>query len=654
MTVAGRSVIATRGTNGPQGRCYIALAASVARRYNREIMKRFLLILVLGAAVAFAVWFGMRGKILTGSSNAAVSALLPKETLALVHVPDFNRTREEWHRTDIYALWREPALQDFLKKPLANLGASDRATETLADLQALGVRDAFLAVTGWQSSQPELAAGFHFDGASSDAEKIIGKWRAAAERHAPGLTSSVVTHEGHDLQLMTSETATIATAYAGQWFLAANNVESLKTLLDRVDERLKDGPATLGADERYIAAFKHMPMGYALFGYGRVDKYFETLATRTPEAATNPQFDVLRQIGTIAASTTIENGKMHDVMFVGMPKRADEDELTRSSLALATNDSFLYLAALLHLPKEIAVPDPAGASASSWLVKLQQKMAALGATGFTIEEFNSAFAPEGSVIGAWPENTRMPALLASLPVRDVEKAKQIVAAVTAVADEDRTWTHASKEGVEYYTLPPSNPLIPFAPTIGVTKGLLVAGADAASVEAAITRGTAGAAGLASATHFKTAENLVPKPAQAFIFVDPALLYTRLDAAVRPMLVMAAAFVPGIAGKVDLGKLPPPEVITRHLSPLVLSQNYQSDGYVTEAVGPVSLYQAALGIASAAGAASSFYQKHTGSGGPGGQAAPMVPTLSNTPASVASSPDDEGVSDEEPAGGSPEP
>jgi hypothetical protein len=72
-----------------------------------------------------------------------------------------------------------------------------------------------------------------------------------------------------------------------------------------------------------------------------------------------------------------------------------------------------------------------------------------------------------------------------------------------------------------------------------------------------------------------------------------------------VLVLAATFVPAIAETVDLQKLPPPEVVTRHLSPLVLSQAYETDGYVTESVGPVSVYHAGLGVAIAAGFANSF-------------------------------------------------
>jgi hypothetical protein len=60
--------------------------------------------------------------------------------------------------------------------------------------------------------------------------------------------------------------------------------------------------------------------------------------------------------------------------------------------------------------------------------------------------------------------------------------------------------------------------------------------------------------------------------------------------------MAAAFVPAIAGSVDPTKLPPAEVITKHLSPIVSSQRYNRDGYVAESIGPITLDQSAVALA----------------------------------------------------------
>jgi hypothetical protein len=63
-----------------------------------------------------------------------------------------------------------------------------------------------------------------------------------------------------------------------------------------------------------------------------------------------------------------------------------------------------------------------------------------------------------------------------------------------------------------------------------------------------------------------------------------------------MLLMAAAFMPAMAASVDPTKLPSPEVITKHLSPIVSSQRYDRDGYVAESIGPVTLDQSAIALA----------------------------------------------------------
>jgi hypothetical protein len=60
----------------------------------------------------------------------------------------------------------------------------------------------------------------------------------------------------------------------------------------------------------------------------------------------------------------------------------------------------------------------------------------------------------------------------------------------------------------------------------------------------------------------------------------------------------------------------------------MSQTYQNDGYVTESVGPISIYQAALGIAAASGAAATLYQTNAGT------SAVAVPSTSSSPAAAA--------------------
>ena len=82
-------------------------------------MKRLTLLILALAVAAFAGWYfwNLSQRI----SSAPVSALLPRDTIFLAHMPDFNQTRDQWHHSDIYQLYREPAVQDFLRKPLGNL-----------------------------------------------------------------------------------------------------------------------------------------------------------------------------------------------------------------------------------------------------------------------------------------------------------------------------------------------------------------------------------------------------------------------------------------------------------------------------------------------------------------------------------------------------
>jgi hypothetical protein len=150
------------------------------------------------------------------------------------------------------------------------------------------------------------------------------------------------------------------------------------------------------------------------------------------------------------------------------------------------------------------------------------------------------------------------------------------------------WTKTEKNGVAYFYMQSPWALFAITPTIALSNQVLIAGLDSVSVESAINRTSKSSSGLADSTAYKSAVRTVPTPTVAFVYVDTALLYSRLDAALRPMLLMSAAFMPAISDYVDVGKLPPPEIVIKHLSPIVSSQRYDGDGYVTESTGPVTL------------------------------------------------------------------
>ena len=544
-------------------------------------MKRLGLLVILAAVAAGGVVYTVKRAQSTAPAN--VAALLPRGTIALAHVPGFKRTRDDWHQSDLYKLYQEPAVQDFLNRPLSKIPQQDTASETAADLERLGIQDVFVAVTSIENNNPHLIGGFQFRGGQSEAEKIIAKWRSH-------LVHDESKHEAEDYQqhkidIVGAAPNQVATVYDGQWFFAANDLAELKAVLDRADGRDKDRQTTLEAEATFHAAMAHMPSSYGLLFYLQPKKLSESLASlRNSLGLSGDQGAVVDQIQSICGAARFDKGKIRDVLFVGMPKSQSEQKLVRSSLTLGTPDTLFYLSTLLN-PDRLAGINQAGLPLGSWL----QKVFAAGArAGLTADDWKTAFDLELGSLADWPQSAHWPSIITTLRVKDPARANKIVNALTRVIDEDVPWKKSEKDGVAYFYMQSPWALLAITPTIALSNQVLIVGLDSVSVEAAIKRSANAASTLATLSTYKNAEYSVPAPTNAFVYIDTALLYTRLDAALRPMLLMSAAFMPAISDYVDVGKLPPPETVAKHLNPIVSSQRYEGDGYMTESVGPVTL------------------------------------------------------------------
>ena len=252
---------------------------------------------------------------------------------------------------------------------------------------------------------------------------------------------------------------------------------------------------------------------------------------------------------------------------------------------------------------------------------------ALSDSGITAADWKAAFGIELGSLANWPSSAHWPSLLVTLPVTDATKAEKIVEALLR-AEEDGSWTATEKDGVRYFSKQSAASFVAITPTIALSDRILIVGLDPTSVEEAIKRARGSSSELADSQTYKGADRLLPAPTNFFAYIDTAQLYSRLDASLRPMLLMAAAFVPAVAGSIDPTKLPAPEVITKHLSPIVSSQRYDGDGYMAESIGPITLDQLGIGVAifSSFGAAAA---RQTGLGAPA-TALPPAPSPSPTP------------------------
>jgi hypothetical protein len=555
-------------------------------------MKRSVFLLILAAVAAVGITYALRRAVKTAPT--ALSALLPRETIFVAHMPDFNRTREEWHHSDIYALYHEPAVQDFLRKPLAMFPKPSVTAQTLREIERLDPKDVFLALTSIDSNNnPRFVSGFRFRGSQDEAEAIVAKLRAAFLEKNPHAKRETSPYQHHQIESITAAFFTLTTAYDGQWFFASSDVAELKALLDRADRRNKDRQSALSADGSYHAALGHMPSSYALFFYLQPKVFGQKLATLRAAVAkpvTPGQRTMIEKMRAVCGATRFENGKIHDVLFIEMPRLEQDANLERSSLGLATKDTFFYLATLLNLGQKIdALSQTAGFGG-----RVQRLFQILSANAITSDDWKAAFGLELGLLADWPANARWPSILLTLPVKDATKANQIVEALSKV-DEDANWARTEKDGGRYFSMQSPASLVAIAPTIALSKQILVGGLDQTSVEAAMKRSGTAASDLSNSQAFKAAARSVPAPTNFFAYIDTGLLYTRLDATLRPMLLMSAAFMPAVKNYVDSSKLPAPEVVTKHLSPIVSSQRYDRDGYMAESVGPLTLSQAAIGV-----------------------------------------------------------
>jgi hypothetical protein len=585
-------------------------------------MKRILFLLIALAVAAFAGWYYWQFS--QRLSSAPAAALLPRETIFVAQIPDFNRARDEWQRCDIYQLYREPAVQDFLRKPLGNAPKTDAVSQTLLEIEQLAPKNAFVALISIENNNPRIVGGFRFRGSQEEAERIIGKWRSILVGQNSSLKREKVQYQGHEIEATKTGSFSVATAYDPPWFFAATDAADIQALLDRADRRASNPNNSLDKDETYRAAISRRPSNDVVFFYLQPKTFSQRLAALRAAVGSTPapgEGTMLEKMRCITGSMRFENGKIHDVLFIGMPKLEQNTTLTRSSLSLGTKETFFYLAMLLNLGERMDTLNQAAAFAGTKMFQ------ALSDSGITTADWKAAFGIELGSLADWPSSAHWPSLLVTLPVTDASKAGKIVETLLR-AEENGSWTATEKDGVRYFSKQSAASFIAITPTIALSDRALIVGLDPMSVEEAIKRARGSSSDLADSQTYKGAARLLPAPTNFFAYIDTVQLYSRLDASLRPMLLMAAAFVPAVAGSIDPTKLPAPEVITKHLSPIVSSQRYDGDGYMAESIGPITLDQLGIGVAifSSFGATAA---RQTGLGGPA-TVLPQAPSPSPTP------------------------
>ncbi|HEY2801490.1 MAG TPA: hypothetical protein VGI85_12900 [Chthoniobacterales bacterium] len=576
-------------------------------------MKKFFAVVAAALVIALILWAALRME--QAHRQLRVTELLPKRTILVAEVPDCDKAREQWHGSDVYAIWREPAVQGWLQKSLTQLRRSGQEEQTLKEFLHLGPTDTFLALTSIENNEPKIVGGFHFKQSAAEVRQFVDAREAPWLAKGRATRGKAVTHNGHQIETIQKGHFVLATVFDRNWFFVANDLSTLEAVLDRADRRGDKAASALPDDEGYKVAAKHLPNDYAGMFFFQPQPLLEKLRpviALTGQTFASAQLAKLNKIQSVAGAVGFDGGKMRESIFTVMPRSGPEEKLAQSALPSAGTDTFFYSDALTAWPGDWKLA-PAGAQ-TSLPAFLQPYDEALVRQGVSQDDLRLAFGAEIEMFGEWSAQARWPAFSALLSVKDGARARKIADALASVELAGATWTRSDKNGVSYYSLPAFGGFVPVAPAIAVSDRLLVVGSDASAVEKTMTEKMPASGQLAKSAKFRDAVARVPAAGVAFDYLDTQLLFERADATVRPLLLLGATIYPAWGNKFDASKLPPADAITKHLSPIVMSDRYVSDGYLTESVGPIPWHGAIAGFATIAGGLFFYFHQGTKAGG----------------------------------------
>ncbi len=573
-------------------------------------MKKLLAVIVVALAAATMVWVIVRVQL--ANRLATVPELLPGTSLALVEVPDFQRARKQWRGSDLCQIWREPTVQAWLQEPLAWLPKDRGGRQMLEDFLRLGPTHGFVALTSLENNEPKFISGFHFDKSPEEAQAFVEQRKSELLSKTGGAKRETAVYEQHQIETVSVSHFVLASVCDNHWFFVANDLAALKALLDRLDHRGEKAADSLQANAAFADAKRHLPNDYAAFVFVDPRPFVEKLiplVAMTGQSLPMNQLQRLQQVRTLAGTLAFDHGKMRETDFAAMPRPSAEEKLERRSLGAAGANTFFYSASRIHWPENLLAPSTLATAGLPAI--LQQLTAALTAKGVAESDLHEAFGDEMEMVGDWKADARWPVILVTVPVKDGARARKIAEALASVEIGGTPWTRSDQNSVTLYRAQPFGGFVPVNLALAVSDKMIFAGSDAAAVEAAVTTTAAPAGELEKSAIFRDVSKRVPAANSAFNYVDTRLLFERADAAVRPLLLMGAAFSPALGKNFDPAKLPTPEVIGKHLSPIVLAQRYDTGGYVTESVGPVTFREATTGLAIALGGMFIYWQKGLG-------------------------------------------
>jgi len=510
-----------------------------------------------------------------GPSDGA--RLVPEDTVFFASFVDLPRSLFRWQSTSLAQIAKEPEVRAFLEKPMARLQADPGAGETGKILGGLKPGRIFVAVTEVTRDSVDALVGFQYWGGRQEFDAAVNRMR----RELPPGEVTTENHEGNEITVSRHDKFTTYSATLGRWGFVSTSGGLLKSALDRVAGKSKT--PSLAEGERFQTVSKKMLAAPDFLFFLQPQKVLDVLLEtgRALGAESIPeQVEEFRATEAVGGSLKLDGALQRDALFLMRKAAKPAENLTHKTARFTGGATVVFIDFLARF---------------SGLPALLEKALADAAPQASIVEFAglaaAAYGPECALVVNWENGQMTPSGVLAVEIRNQEKADEALKKLISFFPETRI---VDDQGILLYSIPSvSNPLA--TPTLTLTDRFLLFGIDASSVSRAARAAGPELVGLPA---FAPALPAYHSANEVFAFVDTGAIFERAYTALRPVILFGAQVMPAAADMIDTAKLPATETISRHLPPVILSQQRLEDGVLLESSGPITASE--LAIAAAAG------------------------------------------------------
>ncbi len=522
--------------------------------------------------------------------------LLPDSTLVFLDIPDFSRSRDDFFKTELYALWEEPEVQAFLKKPLTALRESpshpgkDSGNAAILDFALNSAQgEVFLGVTH-VTVLPSLNVGLVV-GADTGHKRLqaltgLYKLEGSLKKANPDGDFEDKNYLGvkYTLWQITPDLP-ICHAFFNSLVVFTFGEDTMRDMIASYTGQVPPNFKPLSTSRRFANAQQHAARNYNFLGYVNVE---QVLGLFGPLLAFSPQtsgvFQKLDGMDASAFSMTFLDRGVQDVGFLSYSRNAPKPKppTPQKTLALTSPDTLFYSVASADLATfyEQGMQALSQSGTPSMMLSVGQFQQALRAHNIHMrEDILQQFGPETAVIASWRTGARSPdvAFVAEIAHEDklrpaLDNAMNALKQSALGNDELAPWDETESAGHTLRTVRVGAGLL--APTYTTTSQFFILANTPDYARELLAHATASKPTLAASAVYQESIKRVPANGSSYGYADLRGLFEPLYA-----ITKSAASQIGTNEFVDMDKLPQTETISKHLFPFV-SATVSEPGQVT--------------------------------------------------------------------------